>query len=104
MKPLLISLTCSLFLAVSLSHAGDPEAGKAKAAVCANCHGADGIGTAEIYPNLAGQKAGYLVSSIKAYKNGDRKGGMTAVMAPMVSTLSDEDIADIAAYYSGLAQ
>ncbi|MBT8114251.1 MAG: cytochrome c [Arenicella sp.] len=84
------------------ANAGDAEAGKSKAATCAACHGADGISIADIYPNLAGQKEGYLVSATKAYRDGTRTGGMTAVMAPMATGLSDEDIADLAAYYSGL--
>ncbi len=82
--------------------AGDAEAGKAKSAVCTSCHGADGIGIAEIYPNLAGQKAGYLESAIKAYRDGRRTSPMAALMQPMIANLSDEDIADLAAYYSGL--
>lgn len=82
--------------------AGDAAAGKAKAAVCAACHGADGKATAPIYPNLAGQNAAYLESALKAYKAGQRKGGQSAVMTPMAMPLSDQDIADLAAYYSSM--
>lgn len=80
--------------------AGDAEAGAGKIGVCVACHGTDGIATAEIYPNLAGQSADYLESSMKAYREGQRQGGMSAVMTPQAANLSDEDIADIAAYYS----
>lgn len=80
--------------------AGDAAAGKEKSAICATCHGANGIAIAPIYPNLNGQKAPYLVSSLKAYKSGQRKGGMSAIMVPQVMSLSDQDIADLAAYYS----
>ena len=67
--------------------AGDAAAGATKIAVCAACH-------------LAGQWAPYLESALKAYRAGERTGGMTAMMAPQAANLSDEDIADIAAYYS----
>ena len=82
--------------------AADADAGKAKAATCFACHGENGVGIADTYPNLAGQKEGYLVSALKAYKDGQRTGGLAALMVPMVGSLSDADIADIAAYYSGL--
>jgi len=82
--------------------AADAAAGKAKAAVCAACHGMDGKATAPIYPNLAGQNAAYLESSLKAYKAGLRKGGQSAVMTGMAAPLNDADIANLAAYYSSL--
>lgn len=82
------------------SGAGDAEAGKAKAAVCAACHGANGIAQIPSYPNLAGQNEAYLVSSLKAYKNKQRSGGQAAVMQGQATGLSDEDIANLAAYYS----
>jgi len=93
-----------LLLLPITANAGDAGAGKTKAATCFACHGANGVGIAETYPNLAGQKEGYLVSSIKAYKDGQRTGGLAVLMTPMVATLSDEDIADIAAYYSSLGK
>ncbi len=102
MKKLCITLL--LLLPFSAVNAGDAAAGKTKAASCFACHGADGIGISETYPNLAGQKQGYLVSSIKAYKDGQRNGGLAVLMPPMVAALSDEDIADIAAYYSSLGK
>ena len=101
MKNLCIALL--LLLPINVN-AGDAAAGKSKAATCVACHGADGIGIAETYPNLAGQKEGYIVSSIKAYKDGQRTGGLAVLMPPMVAALSDEDIADIAAYYSSLGK
>ena len=79
--------------------AGDVAAGKAKAATCAGCHGANGIGIMDTYPNLAGQKAGYLVKQLKAFKDGSRK---DPIMGSMAKPLSDTDIANIAAYYSSL--
>jgi len=82
--------------------AGDPVAGKAKAALCAACHGADGIAMIPGYPNLKGQNEQYLVSSLKAYKSKQRNGGMSMVMQPQAALLSDDDIANVAAYFSQL--
>lgn len=83
-------------------NAGDAEAGKAKAAVCAACHGKDGIAAIPGYPNLAGQNEQYLVSSLKAYKNKQRSGGQAAVMQGQATGLSDDDIANLAAYYASM--
>lgn len=82
--------------------AGNVEAGKAKAAVCAACHGGNGIAAIPGYPNLAGQNEQYLVSSLKAYKNKQRSGGQAAIMQGQAAGLSDEDIANLAAYYASL--
>ncbi|PKF61649.1 cytochrome C biogenesis protein CcsB [Psychromonas sp. psych-6C06] len=101
MKKLL--LTSLLIVLPSFAFAaGDAAAGKAKSTVCATCHGKDGIAIAPIYPNLNGQKEQYLVSSLKAYKSGQRKGGMSAIMMPQATNLSDQDIADLAAYYASM--
>ncbi len=80
--------------------AADAAAGAKKVTLCSVCHGADGQSSVPIYPNLAGQSAAYLDLALKAYRAGDRNGGMSAVMTPQVKNLSDEDIADISAYYS----
>ncbi|NOI11099.1 c-type cytochrome [Vibrio alginolyticus] len=82
--------------------AGDAAAGQAKSGVCAACHGADGIAVIPGYPNLKGQNEQYIISSIKAYKNKERTGGLAAVMQAQASLLSDEDIANLAAYYASL--
>lgn len=87
-------------LSMSAQAAGDAAAGEGKIGTCVACHGTDGQGLAPIYPNLAGQSATYLESSLKAYRDGQRQGGMSALMTPQAQSLSDEDIADIAAYYS----
>ena len=93
----------ALFLCVPFfANAADIEAGKAKSAVCAVCHGASGVSAVPIYPNLKGQKEAYLVSSLKAYKAGQREGGMAMLMSPQAAMLSDADIANLAAYYSSL--
>lgn len=100
-KALVAAVACAL-LGVSGTGlaAGDAAAGKAKSAACAGCHGADGNSAVPMYPKLAGQHAQYLELSIKAYKTGERSGGQTAMMKPMVASLSDQDIADLAAYFA----
>ncbi len=89
----------ALVLLSSAAVAGDADAGKAKSAVCAACHGGNGISPNAIWPNLAGQKAEYLIAQLKAFKAGERK---NAQMSAMVAGLSDDDIANLAAYYSAL--
>ncbi|MEX0604550.1 MAG: c-type cytochrome [Marinobacter sp.] len=91
-----------LMASPGLSLAADAAAGKAKAAVCAACHGADGIAQIPGYPNLAGQNEAYLVSSLKAYKSKQRNGGQAAIMQAQAAGLSDDDIANLAAYYASL--
>ena len=82
--------------------AGDVAAGKAKAAVCGACHGAAGISAVDMYPNLAGQKKTYLVNALKGYKSKARNGGMAMIMQGQAANLSDQDIDNLAAYYSSL--
>jgi cytochrome c553 len=85
----------------SIAFAGDAAAGKSKAAACGACHGMNGVSTNDIWPNLAGQKAGYLMAQLKAFRDGQRKNPM---MSPMAAPLSDADIDNLAAYYSSLGQ
>ena len=92
-------LTAGLVIAGNTLAAGDSAAGKAKANVCAGCHGLDGHSSNELWPNLAGQKNAYLVVQIKAFRDGVRE---SPLMQPMVANLSDQDVEDLAAYYSGL--
>lgn len=82
--------------------AGNADAGKGKIAVCASCHGANGIAMVPTYPSLAGQNAAYLEGALKAYKTQERKGYQAPIMYGMAAPLSDQDIADIAAYYASL--
>ncbi|MEK7800958.1 MAG: c-type cytochrome, partial [Pseudomonadota bacterium] len=63
------------------------------------CHGAEGVSGAPIWPNLAGQKKDYHVKQMKDFKSGARK---DPLMSPQAAMLSDADIADLAAYFSGL--
>ncbi len=76
---------------------GDASTGKTKSATCAGCHGADGNSVNPDWPNLAGQGAGYLDKQLKDFKQGARK---NATMAPMAMALSEQDRADLAAFYA----
>ena len=89
-------------LAAPLHAEGDAAAGKNKTAMCAGCHGIAGFRTAypETYrvPKLGGQNAGYIVNALKAYKAGDRQ---HPTMKAIAASLTEQDMADLAAYYSG---
>ncbi len=96
-------------LAVSGAHAaGNAERGQAKAtAVCASCHAVGGDWSKPLqpeYPKLAGQHYDYLVTTLNAYKQGEKSvvGRKNAVMVPMAKSLSKQDIEDLAAYLSKL--
>ncbi|WP_047049960.1 c-type cytochrome [Vibrio mexicanus] len=102
MKKVAMGLVLGLGMLSGQALAADVAAGQAKAAVCAACHGADGIAVIPGYPNLKGQNEQYLVTSMKAYKNKERTGGLAAVMQAQASMLSDDDIANLAAYYASL--
>jgi len=78
------------------ANAGDIEAGKAKSAVCAACHGADGNSTNAAWPSLAGQHASYIYKQLQDFKAGRRN---DATMTGMVALLNDEDMKNVAAYY-----
>jgi cytochrome c553 len=77
--------------------AGSAEAGQAKSTPCVACHGVDGNSVNPEWPNLAGQGAPYIVRQLKAFKSGERQ---NVLMSPMAAPLSDEDMEDLAAYYS----
>jgi cytochrome c553 len=101
MKRHILAAVSALTLAASanVAFAGDAAAGKTKAATCAGCHGATGVSAVPTYPNLAGQKEAYLVKQLKAFKDGSRK---DPTMNAMAAPLTDADMANLAAYYSGL--
>ncbi len=84
--------------------AGDAAAGKSLFAAkgCVGCHGANGKSVNPIWPNLAGQHAQYIVSSLQAYKAQERKSASAAQMYPFAGQLSDADMANIGAYLSSL--
>lgn len=84
-------------LATSVSAAGNAAVGKTKAAVCAACHGADGNSVNPQFPKLAGQNANYLVEQLQDFKSGKRR---NAIMSGMAASLSEQDMQDIAAWFS----
>ncbi len=98
MKKMTLAIAAAAMMAAP-AFAADIEAGKAKAAVCAACHGAEGVSAIPMYPNLAGQKEAYIVKQLNDFKAGNRK---DPVMAPMAMPLTDADIANLAAYYASL--
>lgn len=96
-KTLLTSVILASSLISSYAMAADAAAGKAKSVICASCHGANGHSVNPMWPNLAGQQELYLVKQIKAFRDGTRK---DSSMSAMVAGLTDEDVANLAAYYT----
>ena len=101
MKKLVSVIAMGVLLGLSgaTMAAGDAAAGKAKAATCAGCHGANGISNNPMWPNLKGQKEGYLIKQLKAFRDGTRTDPM---MSPMAKPLTDAEIDNLAAYFSSL--
>ena len=81
----------------SVHAAGTVEAGQAKSATCMACHGMDGNSANPEWPALAGQHASYITKQIKHFKAGERQ---NPLMAPMAMMLTDQDVEDLAAYFS----
>ncbi|MCP1648597.1 MULTISPECIES: c-type cytochrome [Pseudomonas aeruginosa group] len=97
MNKLIVSLLLTLGLVGVANAAGDAKAGQAKAAVCGACHGADGNSMAPNFPKLAGQGERYLLKQMHDIKDGKRT---VLEMTGLLTNLSDEDLADIAAYFA----
>ena len=95
----------ALVLAAPAAQAQDAKAGEKKVAMCIGCHGIEGYQASfpEIHkvPMIAGQNAKYIVASLVAYKKGDRK---HPTMRSIAASLSDQDMADVGAYYEQLAK
>jgi cytochrome c553 len=96
-KNLILTAALSAAFTATAFAGGDPVAGKAKAVVCAGCHGADGNSANKIWPKLAGQHASYLAKQLSEFKSQARK---DPTMAPMVAGLTDADIANVSAYFA----
>ncbi|MDX1529622.1 MAG: cytochrome P460 family protein, partial [Gammaproteobacteria bacterium] len=94
------SFALVIMLGASPAFAADVTAGMEKAATCAACHGINGISVSGDIPNLAGQKAEYLVTQLKAFKDGSRKNPLMNAIAPQ---LEEADMQNLAAYFSGLS-
>ena len=102
LRPIVVTLL-ALAGAVSAVHAQDAAAGGRKAAMCIGCHGIEGYQASfpQVYkvPMIAGQGAEYLVAALGEYKKGGRR---HPTMRAIAATLSDQDIADLSAYYAAL--
>jgi cytochrome c553 len=111
MKKLLLTSMLALFAASALPAAaqdakpGDPKAGEMKAAMCIGCHNIPRYQASfpEVYkvPKIAGQNAKYIVSALTGYRKGDRR---MPTMRAIAASLSDQDMADLAAFYSSLGK
>jgi cytochrome c553 len=99
MKKIVIILASILITSLSnpILAAGDAEAGQAKSATCMGCHGLAGNSTIPNFPKLAGQSEAYIVKQLQYFKSGERG---NAMMAGVALSLSDQDMEDVAAYYS----
>jgi len=94
---LALTLALALLLAPAAQAKGNAEAGATKAAVCTACHGVNGNSVNPEWPNLAGQNARYTEEQLRLFRAGHRN---NAVMYPLAMALTDEDIADLAAYFA----
>jgi cytochrome c553 len=94
------SLAAMSAAAQEASVGGSVEAGRAKSATCAACHGADGNSVTPDWPMLAGQHATYIVRQLQAFKNGERT---DVTMKPFADLLSEQDMLDVAAYFEAKA-
>ena len=101
MRTCLISAgTVALALAAATgAHAADAKIGHKKAAACQLCHGIDGLAKVPMAPNLAGENEMYLEAQLKAFRSGKRTNEIMSVVAKQ---LSDDDIANLAAWYSSI--
>lgn len=103
--PATLAVVTLMFAAPLLAaEGGDPAAGKEKKSMCAGCHGIPGYHTAypEVYrvPKLGGQHPAYIIQALKEYKSGARN---HPSMRAIAASLSDKDMADLAAYYGASA-
>ncbi|MBK3442755.1 MULTISPECIES: cytochrome c [Pseudomonas] len=97
MNKLIVSLLLTLGITSVAHAAGDATAGQAKAAVCGACHGPDGNSPAPNFPKLAGQGERYLTKQMQDIKSGKRT---VLEMTGLLTNLSDQDLADLAAYFA----
>ncbi len=109
MKNFVLNIVAILFIfSLTPSFAADDAHGEPKAAArsgeevakqCVSCHAEDGNSIAPNFPKLAGQHADYMFHSLKSYKNGERK---NAIMAGIVSALTEKEMKNVAAYYANM--
>ncbi len=97
MNKVLVTLLLTLGITGMAQAAGDAKAGQAKAAMCGACHGADGNSAAPNFPKLAGQGERYLLKQMNDIKSGNRN---ILEMTGLLTNMSEQDMADIAAYFA----
>lgn len=86
-------------LVASSTHAGDVTLGRAQSIPCLACHGAEGVSDYYMWPNIAGQSEGYLIKQLQHFRDGTREDPW---MSPMAINLSDQEVGNLAAYFSSL--
>ena len=94
-----VALACVLACGMGAARA-DVQAGRAKARMCAVCHGEFGVSILPNAPNLAGQPEIYLMEQLKAYRSGKRS---NEVMNVIAKPLTDVEIADLTAWFASIA-
>jgi len=94
----LISLLALFAIAGTTQAAGDAEAGKTKAQACFSCHGVNGNSVNPVWPKLAGQHAGYIAKQLADFKAGAQRND--PLMMGQVMSLSPQDMADLAAFFT----
>jgi cytochrome c553 len=92
-------LSAAFLAAAAPAMAADPAAGKALAGPCRVCHGLDGVGTNPMVPNIGGESAEYIIKQLKDFRDGRRQDPQMSIMA---ESLSDQQIQDLAAWYSSI--
>lgn len=95
-----LTLSFTAFAVGENALVGDPVAGKDKSATCVACHGVDGNSPTPLWPKLAGMAEGYLLQQLLEFQKGDKGARNDPTMYGMVQNLSQQDLADLAAYYS----
>lgn len=100
MKKLFILALVLAATALQVNAAGDAAAGKNKAAACGACHGPDGNSVSGQFPKLAGQNASYIAAQLANFKSGKRQ---NPIMSGQAAALSDQDMEDLAAWFSSQA-
>ena len=99
MRIAILVMAASLAFVSAAQAAGDPVAGRKKALMCQTCHALDGTSKNPDSPNISGQVEKYLIKSMTEFKDGVRTNEMMSVVAP---NLSEQDIADLAAYFASI--
>ncbi len=94
-----LAVLAAVALIAPAAAAGEAEAGRAKARMCQTCHGLDGIGRMPDVPNIGGESALYITRQLNAFRSGERRHEQMSIIA---AGLGDDDIADLAAWYSSI--